>query len=138
MHVFLVQQSSKDSDNNDDSEYSEDSDDNDDSEYSEVSDDNDDGEDSSSQQAQPVSSLAATCSQPTASVVQQWPSDQRAQMRHKQQLTQPMFSQQQLPLPLPPTLPAGTGQPPVRTLPPSLSSLISHLGDGQPEEQHGM
>ena len=39
-------------------------------------------EDSSSQQAQPVSSLAATCSQSTASVVQQWPSNQRAQMRH--------------------------------------------------------
>ena len=122
--MFLVQQSSEDSDDNDDSEYS------------------------SSQQAQLVPSLAATCSQSTASVVQQWPSDQGVQMRHEQQLTQPMFSQQQLPAPLPPRLPAST----VRTLPPesdnfesasflpppSLSSPLSHLGDGQPGEQHGM
>ena len=148
MHVFLVQRSSKDSDNNDDSEYIEDSNGNDDSEYS---DDNDDSEDSSSQQAQLLSSLAATCSQSTASVAQQWPSDQRAQVRHEQQLSQPMFSQQQLPPPLSPRLPAGTVKtlPPESVLgdnfesasflpPPSLSSPISHLGDGQPEEQHSM
>ena len=99
-------------------------------------------EDSSNQQAQPVSSLVATSTQPTASVIQQLPSDRRAQMRHKQQQTQSMITQQQLSPPLPPGPTAesasGVSLESVSFPPPSLSSSIFHLSNGQPEEQHGM
>ena len=88
--------------------------------------------DNSNQQALLVSSLVAICTQPTISVIQQLPSDQRAQMKHEQQQTQPMITQQQLRV--------DTDYSTVRTPPPdsSPSSPTPHLSDRQLEKRKSM
>ena len=115
-------------------------------------------EDSSNKQALPAPSLMATGTLPTASVIQQSPSDQGAQMRLEQQQAQPMITQQQLPSPqagtdqytvgttqqqLPPPLtppPADTDQYTVMALLPesSLSSPALHLSGRHREKRISM